>query len=224
MKSLLENREQAGYLLSRRLKRYKNTNTVVLGIPHGGVSVAAVIARQLGLPLEILLCRRIKHPSDEKKCLGSVCQDEVFIADLTFSIPQNYISHQVELHRNAIKYEHDFYYGGSQPAPLRGKTIILVDDILKSSESVIACLGSLQKQNPDKVVVAVPVISVEAAHIVGAIADVIFLRMEPDIRSGKDHYSDFPDIDETRVKQLFEESRSRFEGSPFTTLNEPVDR
>lgn len=217
MKTRLENREQAGLLLSRKLKRYENTDAVILGIPRGGVCVAAVIARQLALPLQILPCRRIKHPSDEARCLGCVCLDEVFTPDLTYGIPQNYISRQVALHRAALKSEHDFYYGDTRAIPLRGKTVILVDDLLKSGESVIACLRSIQKQKPEKVVLAIPVVSVEAAHVVGTIADLVFLTMEPAIRSGRDHYSDFPDVDDRRVKELFEESASKLEGAghPF---------
>lgn len=222
MKTRLENREQAGLLLSRRLKRYEKTDAVILGIPHGGVCVAAVIARELALPLQILPCRRIKHPADETRSLGCVCPDEVFTPDLTYGIPQNYISHQVALHRAVLKSEHDFYYGDAQATPLRGKTVILVDDILKSGESVIACLRSIQKQKPEKVVLAIPVISVGAAHVVGAIAELVFLRMEPEIRSGKDHYSDFPDVDDSRVKQLFEQSTSKLQRSAFH-LNEPAE-
>ncbi|HEX8040690.1 MAG TPA: phosphoribosyltransferase family protein [Chryseosolibacter sp.] len=211
MKTRLENREQAGLMLSHKLKSYRRTDTVILGIPHGGVLVAAVIASELEVPLQILPCRRIKHPADETRCLGCVCPDEVFTPDLTYGIPQSYISHQVALHRAALRSDHDFYNGDTQATALRGKTVILVDDILKSGESVIACLRSIQKQKPLKVVLAIPVVSVEAAYVVGAMAELVFLRMEPAIRSGKDHYVDFPDIDDNRVKQLFEESTSKLE-------------
>jgi predicted phosphoribosyltransferase len=209
IKTLLQNREEAGYLLSKRLAFFKNSNAVVIGIPHGGVCVASVIAKQLSLPLEVMPCRKIKHPGNTSKHIGSVCEDEVYIHDCSRTIPQDYIHHQIVLARNAIAREAEIYSGSRQRVDLRYRPVILVDDILKVSDTMMACLRSMRKQNPLKIVVAVAVASAEAARIVSAQADEVqYLRMDTSPAPAREYFVDFPRVDERRVKELLESSRN----------------
>ncbi len=208
MDSLLQDRAQAGKLLSNKLSNYKNGNAVVVGIPHGGVCVAYSVAEALSLPMEILPCRGIKHPADHKKVIGSVSVNEVLIHDVPQNIPQDYIYHQIELIRSALRYEHHQYYGSSYPSSFLYKTVIVVDDVLHSSDSILACVRGIRKQRPLKIVVAVPVVAAEAARTVQAEVDeFIFLQMESVINSGKDYYENFPNVDARQVKELLEQSR-----------------
>lgn len=210
MKALLEGREEAGRLLSKKLEGYKNTNSIVVGIPHGGVCVAAAVAEALALPLEVVACRRIKHPADSKKSVGSVGATDVFIHDCSASIPQDYVWHQIVLLRNVIQYEHRLYYENVAPVPLRYKTVILVDDILKTGDAIMAALMEIRKQLPLKVVVAVPAVTAEAARLVrGQVEDISFLRIQPNIRSGKGQYATYPEVDECKVKELLTAARER---------------
>lgn len=208
MNALLQDREEAGYQLSKTLAAYKNSDAAVVGIPHGGVCVASVIAEALSLPLEIMPCRKIKHPADGGKNIGSVSEDEVFIHDCSHTIPQDYIYHQIVLLQNAISHEVKKYYGSARHQSFRYRTVILVDDILSAADTMMACLRSIRKQRPLKVVVAVPVVAAEAARIVSAEADDIkFIKMEASLDSPHVYFADFPKVDENRVKELFESSR-----------------
>lgn len=207
MNVILQDREEAGYQLSKMLGEYRNSNAVVVGIPNGGVCVASAIAEALSLPLEIIPCRKIKHPADGKKYIGSVCGDDVFLHGYSHTIPQDYIYHQLVLHRNAIAYETKKYYGSAKPQSLQYRPVILVNDILSSADTMMACLRSIRKQNPLRIVVAVPVVSAEAARIVRAETDDIkFIKMAPSVESSHEYFADFPKVDERRVKELFEMS------------------
>src|SRR5690349_8400541 len=93
--TVLENRVRAGLSLAKKLTTYEKTNSIVIGIPHGGMVVAAAIASDLHLPLEVLPCRRIKHPADSNKNVGAVCLTEVFMHDSYDCIPQDLIAHQI---------------------------------------------------------------------------------------------------------------------------------
>lgn len=212
MSAVMQDREEAGYLLSKKLASFKNTNAIVVGIPHGGVCVASAIADSLSLPLEVMPCRKIKDPGDGSKNIGSVSQDDVFIHDCARTIPQDYISHQIILLRNAISHENRKYYGDDQPASLRYRTVILVDDLLASSDTMMACLRGIKKHIPLKIIVAVPVVSAEAARIVGAEADDMqFLKMEASLASPDEYFADFPKVDDQKVKELLEASRKSVE-------------
>lgn len=204
----IQDRSQAGKFLSRRLSRYKNSNAVVVGIPHGGVCVAAAIADGLNLPLEVMPCRKIKHPVDKTQNIGSVSSNEAWVHDCPYDVPQDYIYHQMVLIRHAIDYQSKFYYGDIAPIPITGKTVILVDDILQSSDTMMACLRSLRKQNPVQIIVAVPIVSAKAGRMIKAEADdIVFLQMGAEVTSGENYFADFPQIDDNKVREMLTRSR-----------------
>ena len=212
MDTRLQDRKEAGVLLSKKLAAYKNSDAVVVGIPHGGVCVASVIAELLSLRLEVMPCRQIRNPGDNKHNIGSVSVDEVFMHDCPHTIPQDYIYHQIALLRNAIAFENKGYYGNGKPCSFRHKVVILVDDILQSSDAMMACLGGIKKQAPLKVIVAVPCVSAEALQNLSTEADdVVFLDMKYSIESASDYFVDFPKIDEEKVKEILMASRKRLE-------------
>jgi putative phosphoribosyl transferase len=207
-KARLRDRAEAGYQLSQLLTEYKNSNGVVVGIPNGGVPVAAAIAEALSLPLEVMPCKTIKHPADAKENIGSVSVDDVFVHDCSHSIPQDYIYHQIVLLRNAISYARRNYYGLFKPQSLQYRPVILVDDFLTKSDKMMACLRSIRKQNPIKIVVAVPIVATEAARVVAAEADDIrFLKMETSPGRADSYFADFSKVDEDTVRWLLEASR-----------------
>lgn len=197
-----------------KLRRYEKGNAVVVGIPHGGVCVASAIAENLELPLEIMPCRKIRHPTEKAKNIGSVSYTEACIHDCPFDVPQDYIYHQMALLRHAINYQRSFYYEDAEPVSLRYKTVILVDDTLITSDTMIACLREIRKQNPLKIIVAVPVVNTEAARVINEEADdFVFLRMRNDREGLKDHYADFPVIGDEEVRELFKKIKKGKEES-----------
>lgn len=203
--TLLQSREEAGLILGRKLQEYEKTNTVVIGIPRSGVCVAAAIAKSLSLPLEVMPCQRIKHPASDNKNLGSVSLTEVFLYDNTDQVPQDFVAHQIALLKHANSAEHKFYHQNNSQQTLKYKTVILVDDLLKSSEVMLACIREIKKQNPLKIVVAVPVVSAEAARAVSAEADqTIFLKMEPEVEHAKHYFVEHGRINKEQVKKLLD--------------------
>jgi predicted phosphoribosyltransferase len=206
--TLLQSREEAGLILGSKLKEYKNTNAVVVGIPCSGVSVAAAMANYLSLPLDVMTCRRIKHPANENKNLGSVCLTEVYIPYCNGnndSIPQDFIAHQVALLKHANLFEYNFYHDRNLPISLRYKTVIVVDDMLRSGETILVCLHEIRKQKPLKIIVAVPIVGAEAARMVSAeVDDTVFLKMEHEVAPTKNYFMDYHKMDKHQVKGLLE--------------------
>ena len=191
-----QDRAHAGYLLANKLEAYRNTDAIVVGIPTGGVAVGAAIAGTLFLPLGVLPCRKIPHPVDSTRTIGSISADDVFLGHCSHTIPQDYISHQIALLRDALKHDKHRYCSDEVSTSFLHKTVILVDDVLLSGDAILACIRSLRKQIPLKIVVAVPIVSAEAARIVSAETDdIVFLQMETVDRSLHDYFSDVSEVD-----------------------------
>ena len=95
MGELFRNRTEAGKLLAAKLEKYRGTDTIVLGVPRGGVPVAYEIARELRLPLDILLSKKIGHPLNSEVAIGSVSTDTVFVDERT-DVSEKYIRENTE--------------------------------------------------------------------------------------------------------------------------------
>ena len=205
--TVLQDRENAGRLLGEKLASYKENNAIVAGIPNGGVVVAANIAEVLSVPLTVWPCRRIKDPTDNSKSIGSVCANDIFVRHCSRTIPQDYIYHQIAMLRSAIQYDQKEYYGNCDRDSFHGKTVILVDDLVQSSDSIMACIRGVRKMAPARVVVAVPVITPEAVRSVRLHADdVVFLHLDPVITSGNDFFGDFRRIENEEVRDMLDRS------------------
>jgi putative phosphoribosyl transferase len=208
----IQNRKQAGYLLAQKLGEYKDTNTVVVGIPFGGMDVASAIAESLHLPLDVMICRKIKDTKDSSKEIGMISESETFIHDIPHDIPSDYISHQISLLQHEIKSDHDYYYGKSGQHELRYKTVILADDVLATGHTMLVCLESIRKHKPLKVIIAAPIVSAEAARTISGQSDnFVFLKMTPTIANGNDYFMDFHKINKDEVRELLIESRVKMQ-------------
>jgi putative phosphoribosyl transferase len=200
---VFKNREHAGLLLGHRLIEYEKTNTIVIGIPNSGVRVAAEIAKYLSLPLEVLPCKQIRHPADDSKALGSVSLTEVVVPDRNGQIPQGFVAHQIAMLKKVNASEYSFYYDGHRPLPLKYKTVIVVDDLLRSSEAMLASIREIKKQTPLKIIAAIPIVSAGAARQISAeVDDLLFLRMENEIGPATNYFHDSRKIDRNDVKRL----------------------
>jgi putative phosphoribosyl transferase len=205
------NRREAGILLSSKLQEYRDTTAVILGIPRGGVMVASKVSELLNLPLEVLPCRKIKDPADHTKSIGSVCLDEVAIEHFRQDLPQDYISHQITLLRNGLRKEWEEYYEKKIPIWLSGKIVIVVDDIIRSGDTMIACLKTIRKQNPLKIIVAAPLVSTEGVRKIEHVADkVVFIEMQRVVESGNGFYLEFPVVEINEVQALLIASKGKW--------------
>ncbi|HZY79612.1 MAG TPA: phosphoribosyltransferase family protein [Cyclobacteriaceae bacterium] len=203
-----EDRDYAGKMLAQKFVRTRFIDGVVVGVPHGGVCVASPIAERLNLPLEILSCRTVKDPSDAAKSIGSVSANDVYYHDCPVGLPQDYLYFQLVRLRNEIKYDNEFYYGRNNQLDFAGRTVILVDDILKSPDTLMAAIMTIRTQRPAKVLVAVPFVEAEAARIVqAACGELVFIKMKQRINSPSEFYNNFPDVDEWAVRDLLWHSK-----------------
>lgn len=203
-KAMLQNRIHAAYLLSERLAAYRKTNAIVAAIPNGGVPVGFHLAQILELPLEIVQCMKISHPADRSRCIGSVSMNTACIQPGFRNVPQDYIHRKIMLYQNIMNEKYKFYSDGGVSKSFSGKTVILVDDLLRSGETIQACISGIRSENPSRLIVAVPIAVTEAAAKVAPEADEFISIFTADTSSDAfSCYEDFPKVSDEEVRTLF---------------------
>lgn len=158
---VFRDRIDAGRQLAFRLLHYKGKDVVVLGIPRGGVIVAAEVASQLGAPLDVIIPRKIGAPFNPELAVGAVAPDGTVIYDedllercrIEKSSLQKEIAQEIEEIRERLR----LYRGERHPLDCAGKTVIVIDDGIATGFTVQAALRSLRRENPEQLVLAVPV-------------------------------------------------------------------
>ena len=169
-------REAAGQLLGRSLKEQGRRADLVLGLPRGGVIVAAEVARVLRVPLEVLIVRKIGHPWHREFALGAMAEDGVVVLDNAAVSRNPLLQTQLDQIIDEEKQRLQAYQGRFRPAPLdlQGKTVLLVDDGLATGSTAEAGVLSARKQNASRIIVAAPVASTNAVERLQKVADEVW--------------------------------------------------
>ena len=154
-------RADAGRLLAERLSHYAGRDDVlVLGLPRGGVPVAAEVARALGAPLDVFLVRKLGLPGQEELAMGAIASGgaRVLNEELveTLGIPEALIDAVAAREEEELRRRERLYRGERTPPEVEGKTVILVDDGLATGSSMRAAVAALRRRRPARIVVAVP--------------------------------------------------------------------
>ncbi len=125
------------------------------------------------------------------------------------TIPQDYIYHQIQLLKHVIKGQSNRYNKGHIQPSLKGRTIILADDLLITGDTMLATLKTIRKQVPEKIIVAVPNVTPEATRsIAPEIDEIIYLTIEPNNPVTDNLYAEFPEVSDEEVMALLQQIRS----------------
>jgi putative phosphoribosyl transferase len=199
---MLKDRIEAGILLSEKLRKYQNSNTIVLAVPRGGVPVGYIIAKSLHLPLDIVLSKKIGHPSNIEFAIGAVSSDSM-ILDEHPNVPKIYIDNEIIRLRKLMAEKYQHYMGNKKPLGVKGKNIIVVDDGIATGNTLLASISMLRKKNPAKIIVATPVIPYENVPVIKKNADeFIYLIASKNFRGVGGFYEEFNQVEDEEVKHL----------------------
>ena len=200
-----KDRADAARLLYNKLTKYKNDkDVVVVAILAGGVPIGYHLADLLKVSFDIVPCKKVCHPADHDKTIGSVTLTEISIHD-DHDIPSDYVHRQVQQIKNDLKDRYNLYMGDRKPIDLKGKTVILVDDRLKTGDTMLACLSSIKKQKPSKIIAAVPLTTVRASHhIIAEVDDFVCIIKTHDFDNTEDFYESLPRVGDDEVKKFLD--------------------
>jgi len=206
---LFDDRYDAAQKLIPFLEKYKNTPGVVFAVPRGGVSIGYYIAKHYNFPLELLLTKKIGHPLSNELAVGAVSMED-HIIDERHDLPDSYIEGEVEKIKNSLNEHYKKFMGDEHhPTDLKNKTVIIVDDGIATGNTMLAAIKIIRKQNPKKIVVAVPVAPPDTVEKIQEYADDFICLFTPDDFFGVGQfYEDFSTVSDEAVVQLFKEANS----------------
>lgn len=204
---LFRDRLDAGKQLAARLEHYRGSRALVLGIPRGGVPVAAAVARELGADLDIIVARKIGAPEQRELALGAVTADgactfnEGLIREL--GVSRSILARQVAAVTAEAQERERRLRDGRRATPVAGRTAILVDDGLATGATMRAAIRSLRTRRAAQIVAAVPVGSHEACSAIASEADELICLYQPsDFYAVGQFYRDFRPTEDEEVLRI----------------------
>lgn len=201
----------AGRALAAQLTAYEGnaTDVLVLGLPRGGVPVAAVVAAELGASLDVLVVRKLGLPHYPELAMGAIAgvgdtvelvRNEPVLARAPVTMDAFDAVYQREV--TELRRRMTAYRGGRPPVPIDGRVVIVVDDGLATGSTMRAAVAAVRRQQPARLVVAVPIASRTACAELGKEVDDVVCTWTPEpFHAVGQGYRDFSPTSDDEVRR-----------------------
>ncbi|OLE41442.1 MAG: hypothetical protein AUG16_00205 [Thaumarchaeota archaeon 13_1_20CM_2_39_20] len=202
---IFNDRVDAAEKLAKKLEWLRGEDPIILAIPRGGVIIGDVIAKALGAKLDIIVSRKVGAPYNPELAIGAVMHDGSFFPNTdiieAMNVPKKYIEQQVaselkEINRRLMKFR------GTKDYRLEGKTVVLVDDGIATGATIFVTLQWLKRQNPKRLVVAIPVGPKDTIEKLSRVAEVVVLDSPSFFNAVGEYYDTFEQVDDYRVIEI----------------------
>jgi predicted phosphoribosyltransferase/dienelactone hydrolase len=217
-----KDRVAGGEILASYLRKYKkeeegeetDNGITVIGIPRGGVVVADAVARKLAIrDFDIVIPKKLRTPNNSENAIGAIMQDgSVYLEDILVE-SMNVSNQYLEMEKSEQKKEIDRRMGLYRPErakeyKIKGRTVFLVDDGAATGATVIAAARWIRKQNPKRLIIALPVAPYPVKMRLLQQADVLEITYAPSnfTRVGQ-FYQNFDVVLDHEIIKLLEQYR-----------------
>lgn len=178
-------RADAGRCLAQALRGYMGRKDVtVIGLPRGGVPVAAEIARVLHLPLDVLMVRKLGVPGQEEVAMGAIASGGVIVTNPEVQAwleqPDDAIKEAVAREKSELHRRERLYRGARAPLNLAGRTVLVVDDGAATGATMQAAVRALRHMQVARILVALPVAARESYVTLKKEADQVLSLLTPE--------------------------------------------
>jgi putative phosphoribosyl transferase len=208
-------RADAGRALAEHLRAYAGrSDVVVLALPRGGVVVGFEVARELALPLDIYLVRKLGVPGREELAMGAIAGDGTRVLNSTLiahlGITEEEIASTALHEARELERREQAYRRGRAAMDVRGRTVILVDDGLATGASMRVAALAVRAREPGRIIVAVPVGATDVCGVLGELVDeVVCPTASGTLPAVGAAYDDFSQVSDEEVCELLARAARR---------------
>ncbi|GAO38582.1 hypothetical protein SCH01S_16_01010 [Sphingomonas changbaiensis NBRC 104936] len=210
---LFDDRRDAGRRLAAAAREYAAEDPIVLALPRGGVPVAYEVAKALEAPMDMLFVRKIGAPGHPEYGIGAVVDGDnpqVVLNDIAdqLGIPAAYVEQQKRRELDEIERRRRAYLGDREPLPVKGRTVMVVDDGIATGGTVRASLRAMRHAGVRRLILAVPVAAGDTIASLRSEADEILCLATPDpFYAVGMHYRDFEQTSDDEVVRLLAQAQ-----------------
>ena len=207
---MFRDRIHAGQQLAAVVKsKMRPLPELVLGIPRGGVPVAAEIAAALRVPLDVLVVRKLGHPDNPEYAIGAIAGGGILILHREAGVAERELTGILQREREELRRRETRFRGMRPAQAVAGRSVLLVDDGLATGATMQAAIAALRMQQARQVSVAVPVAPEDVCRRLRLEVAEFVCLLEPEVFAAVgDFYHDFAATSDAEVVRLLEQSRT----------------
>jgi len=210
---IFRDRREAGRRMGETLSGLRGLRPIVLGLPRGGVPVAAEVARALDAPLDVILVRKIGAPNQPEFAVGALASGVLHLDEDTLrelGIGERELAPIIHEEAEELARQERLYRGDRPPLDVRDRAVIVVDDGLATGQTAMAALTVLRRLGARYLILAIPVGGPDTrARLAGYADDVICLSCPTDFHAVSQGYRDFSATTDAEVLASLEASSPR---------------
>lgn len=216
---MFRDRFEAGELLAEGLVKFKLDNPYLLAIPRGGIIIALPIAKKLYRSIHVLVTRKIGHPLNPEVAVGAIMPDGTAILDNQLigclGLNRNELEKIIATEYQEVQRRQILYTHSSQKIHVKGKNVIVIDDGIATGYTIRAAIKWLKQEQPDKIVLAIPVAPPDVVQELSKDVDEIIALIQPDnfLAVGM-YYKEFPQTTDQEVTDILDSLKNI--GAPRT--------
>lgn len=209
---IFNDRFDAAFQLVPLLEKYKNNSeAIVIAIPRGGLELGYVLAKELHLPLDVVLTKKIGYPGNPEYAIGAVDIENAYLNEdfqnVTEPMFQRYVEQQITSIQNLLKERTLMYRGNKPPLDLKNKIVIVVDDGVATGSTLIATLMLIKNAKPKEIIVALPVSPAGTLEKLKEYANEVICVLVPNQFYGVGQfYKKFDQVDDQEAIRLLNEA------------------
>ncbi len=213
---MFDDRIHAGKVLAQELQKLHLEKPVILALPRGGVAVAYEVARKLNASLDVLIVRKLGSPGQKEFGIGAIAENDIIILDQNLidrlSIKETDLYEIIDEEKKELERRRDSYGTDRNFPDLKNKTVVLIDDGLATGITAKAAVKAVQKDNPEKIILAVPVCSKEAFDDLSLMVDkVVSLVVAEDFDAVGKWYKNFEQVSDEQVINMLKGAQLNLE-------------
>lgn len=211
-----KNRVEAGAALAALLEKHSSDLPVVVGLPRGGVPVAAEIAKALRADLDIIVAGKLRAPYNPELAMGAVAENGQVYLNATvirsLRVTEQYIEEEKQARLEAVREKLNLFKPVRRKVALKGRTVIIVDDGLATGSTMISAIQAAHASGARRIIVAVPGGPADTVDLIRKMEEVdeVVCPAVPDMFFAVSQlYRDFRQVEDSEVTAILRDFQER---------------